>query len=192
MNRAASVLFECDRVRSQEKAIQEVVRNLPLQQFIRKGVSSREPEEDDIVLYQNGEKILNLKSSPLMDAGQKQIGTLVVINDVTQLRRLENVRKDFVANVSHEIKTPLTAIKGFVETLSQGSVDKPGETERFLGIVQKHVDRLLLTICSRFPESNRKMRGRPFSSKADPFWKFSDLRFRSADQRRRKKASTSI
>ena len=142
MNRAASVLFECDRVRSQEKAIQEVVRNLPLQQFIRKGVSSREPEEDDIVLYQNGEKILNLKSSPLMDAGQKQIGTLVVINDVTQLRRLENVRKDFVANVSHEIKTPLTAIKGFVETLSQGSVDKPEETERFLGIVQKHVDRL--------------------------------------------------
>jgi len=78
----------------------------------------------------------------LMDAGKKQIGTLVVINDVTQLRRLENMRKDFVANVSHEIKTPLTAIKGFVETLYQGNVDKPEETERFLGIIQKHVDRL--------------------------------------------------
>jgi len=142
MNQAAAVLFECDRVQCQEKSIQEVVRNLPLQQFIRKGVSGREPEEDDIVLYQNGEKILNLKSSPLMDAGKKQIGTLVVINDVTQLRRLENMRKDFVANVSHEIKTPLTAIKGFVETLYQGNVDKPEETERFLGIIQKHVDRL--------------------------------------------------
>jgi two-component system phosphate regulon sensor histidine kinase PhoR len=142
MNQAASVLFECDPVQSQGKSIQEVVRNLPLQQFIRKGVSGREPEEDDIVLYQNGEKILHLKSSPLMDAGKKQIGTLVVINDVTQLRRLENMRKDFVANVSHEIKTPLTAIKGFVETLYQGNVDKPEETERFLGIIQKHVDRL--------------------------------------------------
>ena len=142
MNEAAAVLFECDPVACQDKNIQEVVRNLPLQQFIRKAISGRKLEEDDIVLYQNGEKILNLKSSPLMDAGKKQIGTLVVINDVTQLRRLENMRKDFVANVSHEIKTPLTAIKGFVETLHQGSVDTPEEAERFLGIIQKHVDRL--------------------------------------------------
>jgi two-component system phosphate regulon sensor histidine kinase PhoR len=94
------------------------------------------------VLYQNGERILNLKSSPLLDANKEQIGTLVVYNDVTQLRRLENMRRDFVANVSHEIKTPLTAIKGFVETLYRGKVEKPEETERFLGIIQKHVDRL--------------------------------------------------
>ncbi|MBW2439430.1 MAG: HAMP domain-containing protein [Deltaproteobacteria bacterium] len=142
MNQAAAVLFECDPVQCQDKNIQEIVRNLPLQQFIRHAISGRELEEDDIVLYQNGEKILNLKSSPLLDAGKDQIGTLVVINDVTQLRRLENMRKDFVANVSHEIKTPLTAIKGFVETLHQGNVDKPEEAERFLGIIQKHVDRL--------------------------------------------------
>jgi len=142
MNQAAAVLFESDPVQCQDKNIQEVVRNLPLQQFIRSAISGREPEEDDIVLYQNGEKILNLKSSPLLDSGKEQIGTLVVINDVTQLRRLENMRKDFVANVSHEIKTPLTAIKGFVETLHQGGVDKPEEAERFLGIIQKHVDRL--------------------------------------------------
>ncbi len=142
MNQAAAVLFECDPIECQDKNIQEVVRNLPLQQFIRKAISGRELEEDDIVLYQNGEKILNLKSSPLLDAGKEQLGTLVVINDVTQLRRLENMRKDFVANVSHEIKTPLTAIKGFVETLHRGNVDDPQETERFLGIIQKHVDRL--------------------------------------------------
>ena len=142
MNEAAAVLFECDPVECQDKNIQEVVRNLPLQQFIRKAISSRELKEDDIVLYQNGEKILNLQSSPLMDAGKEQIGTLLVINEVTQLRRLENLRKDFVANVSHEIKTPLTAIKGFVETLHQGNVDEPEESERFLGIIQKHVDRL--------------------------------------------------
>jgi two-component system phosphate regulon sensor histidine kinase PhoR len=66
----------------------------------------------------------------------------MVFHDVTQLRRLENMRRDFVANVSHEIKTPLTAIKGFVETLQQGNVEKVHEKERFLGIIQKHVDRL--------------------------------------------------
>jgi len=142
MNHAAAALFECDPAKCQGKSIQEVVRNLPLQQFIHDAVSGRESHEDDIVLYHNGEKILNLKGSPLLDAGTKQSGTLVVINDVTQLRRLENMRKDFVANVSHEIRTPLTAIKGFVETLHRGSVDNPDEVERFLGIIQKHVDRL--------------------------------------------------
>jgi two-component system phosphate regulon sensor histidine kinase PhoR len=146
MNQAASELFECDPDRGQGQDIGEVVRNLPLQQFIRKAISDREPNEDDIVLYQNGERKLNLKSSPLMDAGREHIGTLVIINDVTQLRRLENIRKDFVANVSHEIKTPLTAIKGFVETLHQGNVESSDETDRFLGIVNKHVNRLVSVI----------------------------------------------
>ena len=146
MNQAASELFECDPDRGQGQDIGEVVRNLPLQQLIRKAISDREPNEDDIVLYQNGERKLNLKSSPLIDAGREHIGTLVIINDVTQLRRLENIRKDFVANVSHEIKTPLTAIKGFVETLHQGNVESSDETDRFLGIVNKHVNRLVSVI----------------------------------------------
>jgi two-component system phosphate regulon sensor histidine kinase PhoR len=64
------------------------------------------------------------------------------LNDVTRLTRLENIRKDFVANVSHEIKTPITAIKGFVETLQEGHAQDPEEIERFLGIIHKHVDRL--------------------------------------------------
>jgi two-component system phosphate regulon sensor histidine kinase PhoR len=61
---------------------------------------------------------------------------------VTRLWRLENIRRDFVANVSHEIRTPITAIKGFVETLRDGSVKDPGESRRFLRIVETHVDRL--------------------------------------------------
>jgi two-component system phosphate regulon sensor histidine kinase PhoR len=77
-----------------------------------------------------------------LDANQEQIGTLVVFRDVTQLRHLEVMRSDFVANVSHEIKTPLTAIKGFVETLQHGKVKKHKEVQRFLGIIQKHVERL--------------------------------------------------
>jgi len=61
---------------------------------------------------------------------------------VTRLRRLENMRKDFAANVSHEIKTPLTAIKGFVETLRSGAMNHPEEAARFLGIIEKHTNRL--------------------------------------------------
>jgi two-component system phosphate regulon sensor histidine kinase PhoR len=66
----------------------------------------------------------------------------VVLNDVTRLRKLENIRRDFVSNVSHEIKTPITAIKGFVETLRDGAVRNHEDAERFLGIIEKHVDRL--------------------------------------------------
>jgi two-component system phosphate regulon sensor histidine kinase PhoR len=98
--------------------------------------------EDDIVLHNDEERVLNIHSSPLQDAKEARIGILVVINDVTKLRRLENVRRDFVANVSHEIKTPLTAIKGFVETLHDGTVEKPEDIERFFGIVIKHINRL--------------------------------------------------
>jgi two-component system phosphate regulon sensor histidine kinase PhoR len=70
----------------------------------------------------------------------------VVLNDVTHLRKLENVRKDFAANVSHEIKTPLTAIKGFVETLRTAKADHPEDTGRFLAIIEKHVNRLTAII----------------------------------------------
>jgi two-component system phosphate regulon sensor histidine kinase PhoR len=65
---------------------------------------------------------------------------------VTQLRRLENMRRDFAASVSHEIKTPLTAIKGFVETLCTGDLDDREETRRFLTIIDKHVNRLATII----------------------------------------------
>jgi len=64
------------------------------------------------------------------------------LNDVTRLAKLENIRKDFVANASHEIKTPITAIKGSVETLLEGQNHDPEDVRRFLEIIHRHVDRL--------------------------------------------------
>ncbi len=142
INQAAAQLFENEPADCQNKSIQEVIRSPALQQFVRTALKNMRPAEKDITLYQNEQRVIDVKSSPLLDADRKQIGTLVVFNDVTRLRRLENMRRDFVANVSHEIKTPLTAIKGFVETLQQGKVDQADEYERFLAIIQKHVDRL--------------------------------------------------
>ena len=67
---------------------------------------------------------------------------MIVLNDVTEMKRLEHVRRDFVANVSHELKTPIASIKGFVETLLDGAMDDPADTSRFLGIVARQADRL--------------------------------------------------
>jgi two-component system phosphate regulon sensor histidine kinase PhoR len=175
INRAAAQLFENEPANCQDKSIQEVIRSPALQQFIRRALNNPHSAEEDIIVYQNEERIIDVKSSPLLDAVQQQMGTLVVFNDVTQLRRLENMRRDFVANVSHEIKTPLTAIKGFVETLQQGKVEKVDEKERFLGIIQKHVDRLnaiiedLLTLSKIEQEDESKEINREKVNLADVF-----------------------
>jgi len=142
INQAAANWFEVETQSAQGRNLQEIIRNQALQKFVTDALQNGDPMEGDVTAFQNGERVLNVKSSPLLDAAHKRIGTLIVFNDVTQLRRLENMRRDFVANVSHEIKTPLTAIKGFVETIHHGNVEESEEISRFLGIILKHVDRL--------------------------------------------------
>ena len=142
MNQAAARMFASDLSRVQGRSIQEVIRNTVLHRFVKDALSSEQPVERDIVVYSEGEQILNGHGTTLKDADGNRVGALIVLNDVTRLWRLENIRRDFVANVSHEIKTPITTIKGFVETLRDGAVHKPEDLERFLGIIEKHVDRL--------------------------------------------------
>jgi two-component system phosphate regulon sensor histidine kinase PhoR len=142
MNQAAAAMFSCDIAHARGRGIQEVVRNTVLHEFVKNALISQEPVEKDIVLYSDVERIINAHGTVLHNAEEHQVGALIVCNDVTRLWRLENIRRDFVANVSHEIRTPITAIKGFVETLRDGSVKDPKDSKRFLGIIEKHVDRL--------------------------------------------------
>ncbi|MBW1784258.1 MAG: PAS domain-containing protein [Deltaproteobacteria bacterium] len=142
MNQAAAEILKCDLSTARGRNIQEVVRNTALHQFVSDTLSARDSIEADIPTIPDGEGLLNGHGTILRDESGTQIGALVVLNDVSRLRRLENIRRDFVSNVSHEIKTPITAIKGYVETLRDGAMEKPEDTERFLGIIKKHVDRL--------------------------------------------------
>jgi two-component system phosphate regulon sensor histidine kinase PhoR len=142
MNEAAVRMLGTHASDMQGRSIQEVVRSTMLHQFVSDTLSSRKPTEKDIPMSADGELIVNCHGTLLRDAGGRQIGALVVFNDVTRLRRLENIRREFVANVSHELKTPITAIKGFVETLRDGAVKNPRDADRFLAIIDKHVVRL--------------------------------------------------
>jgi two-component system phosphate regulon sensor histidine kinase PhoR len=146
LNEAAVRLLDRPAQRLQGRSIQEVMRNRDLHHLVHTTLYEGANAEGDITLYQDGDRIFNIRSTPLLDPEGGSMGALLVINDVTQLRRLENMRSEFAANVSHEIKTPLTAIQGFVETLHQGGVDDPAEVQRFLGIIQKHVRRLAAII----------------------------------------------
>lgn len=146
LNEAAARLLDAAPEALQGRTIQEVVRNRELHRMVRETLSRGETGDRDITLHQASERVLSTRCTPLLDAVGHRMGALLVMNDVTQLRRLETMRSDFAANVSHEIKTPLTAIQGFVETLAQGSVDDPKEAQRFLEIIQKHVQRLVVII----------------------------------------------
>lgn len=142
LNHAAAEILGCNQTEAQGRSIHEVVRSTVLHHFVTDTLSSQEPVEKEIVLSYDGDRVLNGHGTLLRDAEGGQVGALIVLNDVTHIRKLEKIRRDFVANVSHEIKTPITAIKGFVETLRDGALEDPEDAQRFLTIISKHVDRL--------------------------------------------------
>ena len=142
MNQAAAKLLGVDAATCKRKTLQEVVRNNDLQQFVKKALTSLKMVETDFILRGADERNLQARGTVLKDASDNKIGALVVLNDVTRLRRLENMRRDFVANVSHEIKTPITAISGFVDTLLKGAINHQKDALRFLEIIGRQVDRL--------------------------------------------------
>jgi len=142
MNNAAARMFGCDPSIVHGRIIQEAVRNSHLQQFVSETLSGEKPVEKEIGISTGEERYLFGHGTLIRDVEGKRIGALFVLSDITRLRRLENIRKDFVANVSHEIKTPITAIKGFVEILRDDGAKDEQDVERFLEIIARHVTRL--------------------------------------------------
>jgi len=142
INGTAADLLRVDPEKAAGRSVQEAVRNADLQDFIRRLAAAPSPVEDEITLYADGKKYIQVHGTHLEDLEGKRIGGLLVMNDLTRIRDLETIRKDFVANASHEIRTPVTAIKGFIETLLDGAMDDPEVAIRFLGIIGKHSDRL--------------------------------------------------
>jgi two-component system phosphate regulon sensor histidine kinase PhoR len=141
MNRAAAEMTGVDVSQAQGRTIQETIRNTDLQKFVSRTLMSPSPVEGELVLGDDRDRHVQAHGTLLQGSDGKGIGALVVLNDVTRLIKLENIRRDFVANVSHELKTPITSIKGFVETLLMGDVEAE-ESRRFLQIVSKHANRL--------------------------------------------------
>ncbi|MBN2311228.1 MAG: HAMP domain-containing protein, partial [Candidatus Hydrogenedentes bacterium] len=142
LNRSAAALLGLDSAKIQGESMEAVLRNLSLQEFIGRALESDVPIEGEFAFHSGEDQIVRAHGTVLRDAAGAKLGAVTVLNDVTQLRRLEQVRRDFVANVSHELRTPITSIKGFVETLQDGAVANPEDARRFLEIVGKQADRL--------------------------------------------------
>jgi two-component system phosphate regulon sensor histidine kinase PhoR len=97
---------------------------------------------EEIVINAERERVVRVHWVPLLDENRLQ-GIIAVFHDISDLKRLENIRKDFVANVSHELRTPVTIIKGYAETLLGGAIkDNPEKAHKFVEIIYSHSDRL--------------------------------------------------
>ena len=143
INDAAGRMLGINCETAKGRLVQESIRNTALQEFIRELLTEKKSLKKEVTITADSEYIVEVQGTVLKGAEKGAIsGVLFVMHDVTHLKELENMRRDFVANVSHELRTPLTSIKGFVETLLDGAVDKQNERERFLTIIDNHVDRL--------------------------------------------------
>ncbi len=148
-NRAFSEVLSLQSATNEGSPLIEVVRSSDLLGLIRRALQGEEGLQSDIAMGIVQPQNFSVTAAPVKalesdrsGPADKPSGAVVVLHDVTELRRLERVRQDFVANVSHEFKTPLTAIQGFAETLLAGALDDPKNNRRFLEIIREHAARL--------------------------------------------------
>lgn len=145
INEAAAELFDITLERFEGHSLIEVIRNTSLYDLSRTAADQREFMETAIVVeHLNVECHLQVHATPLLASQDKRCGLLLVMNDISRLVRLERMRREFVANVSHELKTPITSIKGFVEMLAEckNTEEDPEQRADFLRIIAKQTDRL--------------------------------------------------
>ncbi len=121
-------------------ALLEVVRQTELIEAVRR-VLAGEPRVEAEIATGTLRQHFFAATVAAVRAGETS-GAVIVLHDITDLRKLERIRRDFVANVSHEFRTPLTAIQGFAETLLAGAMNDPQNRDRFLGIILEHSRRL--------------------------------------------------
>ncbi|MFA5143577.1 MAG: ATP-binding protein [Candidatus Omnitrophota bacterium] len=141
INTAIEKIFAVSGYDVAGKLLLEAIRNNDISKVISNALKNGESVRGEIALIYPVRKIFEVSATPVF-SDDAISGCVAVIHDVTETRRLETVRRDFVANVSHELKTPLTSIKGFVETLLEGAIDDRANGRSFLKIVQEHTDRL--------------------------------------------------
>ncbi|HOW43493.1 MAG TPA: ATP-binding protein [Candidatus Omnitrophota bacterium] len=141
INPAIEKIFLVSKKETEGKVFLEAIRNNDIFDIINRVFSERKPQSAEISLILPVQRIFEVNATPIFDNNSAS-GCLIVIHDITEMRRLETVRSDFVANVSHELKTPLTSIKGFVETLLEGALEDKENNLNFLKIIQDHAERL--------------------------------------------------
>ena len=141
VNSTIERIFGVSRGECEGKILLEVIRNDGINGIMAEVLKGARPILRETSLVWPMHKIFQVNASPIFER-EAVNGCVFVIHDITEIRRLEQVRSDFVANVSHELKTPLTSIKGFVETLIEGALEDKEHSRDFLKVIEEHTNRL--------------------------------------------------
>jgi len=149
INESAVKMLRIDPVWARGKTLEEIIRNPSIARLTSQTLKGSQNIREDIVVYTRDEiqkdRVISVHTTPWKGPRGDMLGVLLVLNDVTHLRRLEDMRRDFVSNASHEMRTPVTAIKAAVETLVDETATED-EVKQFLKIIERQVIRLELII----------------------------------------------
>jgi two-component system phosphate regulon sensor histidine kinase PhoR len=143
VNRAAARILKISAGEVQGRSMMDLAPGSDLDRFVKLTLSSRDPVEGEATLAgDEGQRFFSAAGTTLKGDDDRIIGAVVVLHDVTALRRLETMRREFIANISHELRTPITSIKGFVDALKGGAISDAEEARTSLDIISKQSDRL--------------------------------------------------
>lgn len=142
VNPAASRMFRIDGAMFKSRPIRQLSDNKLQELFARVHATHITLRKEEMSLMTSkGERIMQISSMPLIKENRFE-GSVFVLNDITKLRNLEKIRRDFVSSVSHELRTPLTVISGYTETLLEGAMDDPKHATPFLNIILQASEQL--------------------------------------------------
>ena len=141
VNPAAEKIFEIVKTNKGQQSLLEMTRNPDIDGLMKAAIRGISQLAKEIALGFKGEKILRVQAIGLAQE-QSAIRGILVLTDMTGVRRLERMRREFVANVSHELRTPLTSLRGFIETLLSGAYKQAEQSQIFLKMMEQDASRL--------------------------------------------------
>jgi len=140
MNPSIQKLFLVDQPCEGKRPI-EIIRNPAIQDIVDNVLRRKSRLTEEIFIHLPEEMVLQINGVPIMRNAHCE-GAILVFHNITELKKLENVRKDFVANVSHELRTPIASIKGYAETLLDGALEDKNNAREFVEIIDDDSNRL--------------------------------------------------
>jgi two-component system phosphate regulon sensor histidine kinase PhoR len=142
LNRATEDLLGCTSNELVSKIFSDTHQQVELTKLVEWCLETREHVRDEILLFYPEERVIDVNATPISDADGQISGVIIVLHNITALRKLERMRSEFVANVSHELKTPIASVKGFAETLLAGALNDKETARSFLQIIYDESERL--------------------------------------------------
>ncbi|MCB9464378.1 MAG: PAS domain-containing protein [Candidatus Eisenbacteria bacterium] len=142
INPSARELFRVTLDVTEGRKLPEVIRHSQLLSILDDTLASSDVLESELVLHEDQDRFIQVHGSALILSDGQRIGALLVLNDVTRQKRMEDERRELVANVSHELRTPVAAIRGYLETLENGAIHDPEKAVRFISIASRQTERL--------------------------------------------------